>query len=201
VIVNASDTPVWRWDSAPFGDTIANEQPGGGATPAFSYSLRFPGQQYDSESGLHYNYFRDYEPGAGRYVQSDPIGLRGGLSAFGYAGQSSMAFVDSLGLIRQGTGGTTPTTEIARGKDKIPKPPTGRGAVPLEERDPKRNFSECDKRAHYQQNGGTCDKCLESKPFSDLEGHHGTRWADGGRSVPSELYLLCIPCHDELHRP
>jgi RHS repeat-associated protein len=85
VIVNASNTPVWRWDSAPFGDTIANEQPSGGAKPVFSYSLRFPGQQYDSESELHYNYFRDYEPGVGRYVQSDPIGLFGGVNHLGYS--------------------------------------------------------------------------------------------------------------------
>ncbi|RMK76117.1 hypothetical protein IPC84_28670, partial [Pseudomonas aeruginosa] len=37
-------------------------------------NLRFPGQYYDAESGLHYNYFRDYDPETGRYVESDPIG-------------------------------------------------------------------------------------------------------------------------------
>ncbi|MFO2207069.1 RHS repeat-associated core domain-containing protein, partial [Pseudomonas aeruginosa] len=42
-------------------------------------NLRFPGQYYDAESGLHYNYFRDYDPETGRYVESDPIGLTGGL--------------------------------------------------------------------------------------------------------------------------
>ncbi|MDF5946520.1 RHS repeat-associated core domain-containing protein [Pseudomonas aeruginosa] len=36
--------------------------------------MRFPGQFYDAESGLHYNYFRDYDPETGRYVESDPIG-------------------------------------------------------------------------------------------------------------------------------
>ena len=72
VVVNASNAPVWRWDSAPFGDTAANENPTAGI-PSFTYNLRFPGQQYDRETGTHYNYFRDYEAGTGRYVQSDPV--------------------------------------------------------------------------------------------------------------------------------
>lgn len=40
--------------------------------------VRLPGQYFDTETGLNYNYFRDYEPGTGRYVEFDPIGLKGG---------------------------------------------------------------------------------------------------------------------------
>ncbi|MDP2198128.1 MAG: RHS repeat-associated core domain-containing protein, partial [Sulfurimicrobium sp.] len=42
--------------------------------PTITSNLRLPGQYWDEETGLHYNYFRDYDPGSGRYVQSDPIG-------------------------------------------------------------------------------------------------------------------------------
>lgn len=53
---------------------------------------------YNAETGTHYNYFRDYDPAVGRYVQSDPIGLVGGLNTYGYAEGSPMALVDPLGL-------------------------------------------------------------------------------------------------------
>jgi len=49
-VVNANDHLIWLWDSAPFGDTAANEQPTAGL-PNFTFNLRFPGQQYDRETG------------------------------------------------------------------------------------------------------------------------------------------------------
>jgi len=64
----------------------------------YSFPLRFPGQYRDSESGLHYNYFRDYEAGSGRYVQSDPIGIKGGIASFSYAASSPLMLFDSDGL-------------------------------------------------------------------------------------------------------
>jgi RHS repeat-associated protein len=64
----------------------------------FEYNLRFPGQQYDAVVGLHYNYFRDYDPATGRYAQSDPIGLSGGLNTYGYVGGYPVGAIDSLGL-------------------------------------------------------------------------------------------------------
>jgi RHS repeat-associated protein len=60
--------------------------------------MRFPGQRYDAASGLHYNYFRDYDPATGRYVQSDPIGLAGGVSTYGYVGGNPTVRIDSKGL-------------------------------------------------------------------------------------------------------
>lgn len=94
---STSGTTIWRWDSAPFGDTAANEQPTAGL-PAFPLNLRFPGQQYDRETGTHYNYFRDYEAQTGRYVQSDPVGLSDGPNPFLYTHESPLLLIDPLGL-------------------------------------------------------------------------------------------------------
>ena len=91
----------WLWDSAPFGDTAANEQPTAGI-PNFTFNLRFRGQQYDRETGTHYNYFRDYEAQSGRYVQSDPVGLAGGMATFTYVSNSPLDASDYFGLRRGG---------------------------------------------------------------------------------------------------
>lgn len=88
---------VWRWDGDPFGTTAASEDPDGDAI-AVNYGLRFPGQYFDAEAGLSYNYYRDYDPAIGRYVQSDPIGSTGGLNTYGYAYPNPLAVIDPLGL-------------------------------------------------------------------------------------------------------
>ncbi|MCE7915609.1 MAG: RHS repeat protein [Nitrosomonas sp. PRO4] len=98
VIVNTANTIVWRWENThAFGANLPDEDPDGNAQ-LFEYHPRFPGQYFDKETNLHYNYFRYYEPETGRYVSPDPIGIIGGVNLFEYANSNSMTFIDSLGL-------------------------------------------------------------------------------------------------------
>ena len=90
VVTNSSQAIVWQWNSDPFG----NGQP----TGSLSYNLRFPGQYYDSETGHNYNYKRDYDPSTARYIESDPIGLKGGVNTFTYVGDNPLTRTDRLGL-------------------------------------------------------------------------------------------------------
>lgn len=96
LVTNASQTIIWRWDSSPFGATDAQQDPDGD-NQAFVLNLRFPGQYFDDETGLHYNYFRDYDPALGRYIESDPIGLRGGINTYAYVSGSPVMMTDPEG--------------------------------------------------------------------------------------------------------
>lgn len=96
---DAAKRVVWRWEmqSDAFGADGAQQDPDGDGVATIIY-LRFPGQYYDAESGLHYNWNRYYDPSLGRYISSDPIGLAGGLNTFGYVGQSPLNQTDMNGL-------------------------------------------------------------------------------------------------------
>jgi RHS repeat-associated protein len=97
VITRPSDNKiVWKWDSAEaFGNSAPNENPS--ALGAFTYNLRMPGQYFDQETGSFYNWMRDYDPSLGRYVQSDPIGLEGGINTFVYARANPLMYTDPRG--------------------------------------------------------------------------------------------------------
>lgn len=97
LITDVSNLKRWSWHSNPFGSAAPNENPSGAGD--FVYNLRFPGQFYDAESELHYNYFRDYDPQTGRYVQSDPIGLAGGINTYGYVSGNPLRFTDPTGEV------------------------------------------------------------------------------------------------------
>jgi RHS repeat-associated protein len=93
-ITQASDQSTsWLWDKDPFGTTASNVPPLG-----LDYDLRFPGQVFDGTAGLHLNYFRDFDPATGRYIESDPIGLQGGINTYGYVNGNPIGNRDPLGL-------------------------------------------------------------------------------------------------------
>jgi RHS repeat-associated protein len=96
VTESASNRLRWQWKSDPFGTLAASENPE--ALGAFVYNLRLPGQLFDGQAGLHQNYFRDYSPAIGRYVESDPIGLAGGTNPYTYVAGNPVSYLDPLGL-------------------------------------------------------------------------------------------------------
>jgi RHS repeat-associated protein len=112
---------MWRWDPDTFGSVTPNTNPAG--LGAFHYNLRFPGQYYLRESGLHYNYFRDYDPQTGRYIESDPIGLQGGINTYSYAGSNPVSHYDPLGLDCTAAGNTVTCTPAGGPTVSFPRPP------------------------------------------------------------------------------
>lgn len=96
-ITDTTGQVLWSWSGDAFGAVQPNADPDGNRK-MFTYNLRFPGQYYDQESGLHYNWHRFYDPKLGRYTSSDPIGLAGGLNTYAYVGGNPLSFVDPKGL-------------------------------------------------------------------------------------------------------
>jgi RHS repeat-associated protein len=89
-ITDAARAIAWDGQYRPFGEAHAIS----GSLPNW---LMFPGQIYDSETALHQNWHRDYDPSTGRYIQSDPIGLAGGINTYAYALGNPVSSTDPTG--------------------------------------------------------------------------------------------------------
>jgi RHS repeat-associated protein len=90
-VTDEDQETVWQADYSPFG--LIDIQ-----TQTIALNLRLPGQYEDQETGTYYNYQRDYDPSTGRYLTSDPIGLKGGLNTYAYVGGNPINAIDPLGL-------------------------------------------------------------------------------------------------------
>ncbi|MBX8489646.1 RHS repeat protein [Pseudomonas cichorii] len=95
---DSTQTLLWRWNSDAYG-VGAPEEDVDGDGKSTTVALRFPGQIYDAQTQLNYNYYRDYNPETGRYTQSDPIGLDGGLNTYSYALGNPLRYIDPKGTV------------------------------------------------------------------------------------------------------
>jgi RHS repeat-associated protein len=137
VVSPVNNTIIWRWDmnNTAFGEHLPNANPDGDSL-TYELNLRYPGQYYDSESGLNYNYFRDYDPVTGRYLESDPSGQSAGPSTYSYVAASPLRGVDPMGLTvltvdEKGSfmGEIGTQSFYAFPGDKFPAPPRNRAAA------------------------------------------------------------------------
>ena len=99
--ITSNGEAIWRWDSHPFGLGDADSDVDGDSL-RFEYALRFPGQYFDESTGLHYNYYRTYDPSIGRYLESDPIGLAAGPNTYSYVSNMPTMRTDKYGLYEGG---------------------------------------------------------------------------------------------------
>ena len=90
VITDDSGAVVWKAEYLPFGKVNIS-------VAQIENNLRFPGQYFDAETGLHYNWNRYYNPETGRYIAADPIGLGGGINLYAYVGGDPIGRIDPTG--------------------------------------------------------------------------------------------------------
>jgi RHS repeat-associated protein len=159
----------------------------GSATTPF----RFPGQQEDAETGLHYNRYRYYDPDTGRYISPDPVGIAGGLNLYSY-GPNPIAWVDPMGWApktKATIGGSLPFSSPNNiGSKDNPAMKSGNVNCPVE----------------LQSPGGTARELVKSCPeqkamLEDIKRFGGGKGAGKTRVMTGE-YPPCPNCHAAMMR-
>jgi RHS repeat-associated protein len=148
-----------------------------------------PGQYYDIESGYSQNHFRDYDSSTGRYLESDPIGLRGGINTYGYVLQNPVMYTDPLGLWSVSASGYTPSGWGA-GATVAYNPDTGRASLTYSvgygfgggfEFDPRKDAGQIPQK---QKSKSDCsDDDHKFKWFAGVTGHSGAGYQAGNTNA------------------
>lgn len=89
-MIDQNGVPVWQADYEAFGRAVVN-------SAQIENNLRFSGQYFDGETGLHYNWHRFYMPEVGKYNQTDPLGIKEGINLYKYAHNNSVNYIDPDG--------------------------------------------------------------------------------------------------------
>lgn len=141
----------------------------------------FPGQYEDAETGLNYNYFRSYDASIGRYVQSDPVGVNGGLNLYSYVNGSPLLQSDRYGLA---------PAPICKGTDCVSPPfdPTPEGPKPSPQPDkpktPKKGPMDPGWCADNNSTYTTCHACCQAR---------AQRWPQAATT----LSICIVKCMDK----
>jgi RHS repeat-associated protein len=115
---NSDEAVIWRWDTTEaFGNSTPQSNPSG--LGPFVYNQRMPGQVYDAEIQDFYNVNRNYQPSSGRYIQPDPIGLKGGLNPYVYSYNTPTLLTDPTGLSVDWTGTVLAVGVVAGGGGQV----------------------------------------------------------------------------------
>jgi RHS repeat-associated protein len=172
VLTDDAQAIAWKAVYTPFGEAVASIE-------IVENPFRFPGQYYDQETGLHYNYFRYYDPTTGRYVTPDPIGLEGGINLFSYVAGNPLRWGDPFGLqigpppvpVPGGVPGNgwkwNPNPSNPRGGTWGPKTPVPGQSQPTGSWDPEGHWdidNGLGKRDRYDENGNSITPEEAHKP-------------------------------------
>jgi RHS repeat-associated protein len=157
---------VWAADYKVWGETTLRKTGTDGSarysrrrqaepSPVLEQPFRFQGQQFDEETGLHYNRYRYYDPGVGRFISQDPIGLRGGSNLFAYA-PNPMGWVDPFGLAKEKDKPGCPSCEETVSVYKAPQ--SGKGADQYNNGYKTKDFCEGDQCAYFTKDKALADE-------------------------------------------